>query len=154
MTASQVCPKLLPQPHKPSVTHFPLPKECCNHSQNGHQEHKWPCMLVWIWGKGMNPCILFGGKKWYRCLEIQSGGFSKEMEIIWPTHLTPAIHPADSIAYCRDFCSSVIIVAPLAIAKKFISQWMNHEHVIHIHNAILFSHKEKRRSQVNRWNWE
>lgn len=77
--------KCSPKPHKPSVTHFPLPKENYNLSQNGHQEHKWPHMLVWMWRKGTNPCIVFGGKKWYRCLEIQSGVFSKEMEIKLPS---------------------------------------------------------------------
>lgn len=76
-------------------------------------------MLVWIWGKGMNPCTLFGGKKWYRCLEIQAGGFSKETDIIWPTHLTPAIHQQTPYHTAEI---SVIIVAPLAIAKKFTSQ--------------------------------
>lgn len=98
-----------------------------------------------MWGKG-NPCILLVGKQTVAAtVEIYTElSLKKKKATIFPSYATPRNKPKEtkSMTYQRDTFTSMFILVPFTIARKWIChscpevEKMDKENEVHIHNGI------------------
>lgn len=97
-----------------------------------------------MWGKD-NPCILLVGKQTVAAtVEIYTELSLKKKATIFPSYATSRSKPKEtkSMTYQRDTFTSMFILVPFTIARKWIChscsgvEKMDKENEVHIHDGI------------------